>query len=161
LEENVIRIEATKFHKSRLVPLSSSVARELANYQKLRRRHGLPTNPESHLILSCSPIMGQTGFSAPCFTKSWWLLCLSTGVLGVTGRAPRLHDLRHSFAVTVLERWYRQGVDIHTKLPHLAAYMGHVCPVSTHYYLRLTPELRQAASRRFHQYAINILGGDR
>jgi hypothetical protein len=40
---------------------------------------------------------------------------------------------------------------VQAKLPHLAAYLGHVSAVSTHYYLKLTPELRQAASQRFHQ----------
>jgi hypothetical protein len=67
--------------------------------------------------------------------------------------------LRHSFAVAALHRWYRQGAEVQTKLPHLATYMGHICPASTHHYLRLTPDLRQAASRRFHQHAVKIFGG--
>ena len=72
------------------------------------------------------------------------------------GRPPRLHDLRHSFAVAALDRWYRQGVDVSSKLPHLATYMGHVSIASTHYYLRLSPELGQSASQRFHHYAGRI-----
>jgi hypothetical protein len=42
-------------------------------------------------------------------------------------------------------------MDVQAKLPHLATYLGHVNAVSTHHYLKLTPELRQAASQRFHQ----------
>ncbi len=53
--------------------------------------------------------------------------------------------------MNALQRWYAQGADVQAKLPHLATYLGHVSAVSTHYYLKLTPELRQAASQRFHK----------
>jgi integrase len=66
------------------------------------------------------------------------------------GLPPTLQDLRHSFAVAALHRWYMQGEDAQARLPYLAAYMGHVNPVSTYYYLHLTPQLRDAASDRFH-----------
>jgi integrase/recombinase XerD len=49
-----------------------------------------------------------------------------------------------------LQRWYAQGANVQAKLPHLAIYLGHVNLVSTHYYLKLTPELRQAATQRYH-----------
>ncbi len=81
----------------------------------------------------------------------WRQLCVSAQVLKTEGHPPRLHDLRHSFAVNALQRWYAQGANVQAKLPHLAAYLGHLSVVSTHYYLKLTPELRQAASQRFHQ----------
>jgi integrase len=85
-------------------------------------------------------------------------LCLAAAVLDGRGRPPRLHDLRHSFAVAALHRWYRQGVDVQARLPQLATYMGHVCAISTHHYLHLTPDLREAASQRFHRYALEIFG---
>jgi integrase len=81
----------------------------------------------------------------------WRRLCVSVKVLNAQGHPPRLHDLRHSFACNALQRWYTQGADVQTKLPHLATYLGHVSAVSTYYYLQLTPELRQSASQRFHQ----------
>jgi integrase len=82
-------------------------------------------------------------------------------VLNPQGRPPRLHDLRHSAAVNALQRWYAQGADVQAKLPHLATYLGHVNIASTHYYLKLTPRLRQAASHRFHQRfgALLTVGG--
>jgi integrase len=83
---------------------------------------------------------------------------VTAGVLDEKGRPPRIHDLRHSFAVAALHRWYQQRVEVQTKLPHLATYMGHVNAVSTHHYLHLTPDLRNAASQRFHQYALDIFG---
>jgi len=76
---------------------------------------------------------------------------MSARVLNAQDHPPRLHDLRHSCAVLVLQRWYAEGGEVQAKLPYLAAYLGHVSPVSTHYYLKLTPELRQAACQRFHQ----------
>jgi integrase len=66
-----------------------------------------------------------------------------------TGQLPRLHDIRHGFAVNALLRWYRQGLDVQTTLPLLATYMGHVSIVSTHYYLAFVEPLRAAASARF------------
>ena len=82
--------------------------------------------------------------------QNWLRLCGSAGVLDRHGRPPHIHDLRHSMAVAALHRAYAQGQDPNALLPHLASYLGHVSPVSTHHYLHLTPELRQAASRRFH-----------
>jgi integrase len=60
-----------------------------------------------------------------------------------------VQDLRHSFAVESLVRWYRQGGDVQTYLPKLALYMGHVSIVSTAYYLHFVPEIAALASERF------------
>ena len=60
---------------------------------------------------------------------------------GGRGRGPRLHDLRHTFAVHRLEEWVREGVDLDAKLPVLAAYMGHRSLTGTQRYLRITPEV--------------------
>lgn len=148
-EQTVLRIRLTKFYKSRLVPLSPTVTLELRHYLQKRGRQKLPMGPEAFLMWSGhggSEVYGTTNLATV-----WRLLCLSAWVLNPQGHPPRLHDLRHSAAVNVLQRWYAQGADVQTKLPHLAAYLGHVNAVSTHHYLKLTPELRQAASQRFHQ----------
>jgi hypothetical protein len=71
----------------------------------------------------------------------------------------RARHKRHGFAVAALERWYAEGVDVQTRLPHLATYLGHVSPVSTHYYLHLTPKLRAAAGKRFQQQFGCVLAG--
>ena len=94
---------------------------------------------------------GSEVYGATNLAAVWRQLCLSARVLNPQRNPPRLHDLRHSAAVNVLQRWYAQGADVQAKLPHLATYLGHVNAVSTHHYLKLTPELRQAASQRFHQ----------
>lgn len=150
--ENVLRVEKTKFHKSRLVPLPPSVASEVHHYLAIRRRCGHRPEPDTPLLWSNNPLTSQKTYSAPGLANNWYLLCLATSVLNERGRPPRLHDLRHSFAVAALSRWYQQGVDAQSKLPHLATYLGHVTPVSTYYYLHLSADLRHAASQRFRQY---------
>jgi integrase len=71
--------------------------------------------------------------------------------------APRLHCLRHSFAVGTLLRWYRAGVDPGVRLIHLSTFLGHVDPASTAWYLTITTELLDAANERFEQFAPNAL----
>jgi len=72
------------------------------------------------------------------------------GVRGAPGQSgPRLHDLRHSFAVRRLLEWYRDGGDVQARLPLLTTYMGHVCLVSTQVYLDITAELLHEAASRF------------
>ena len=66
---------------------------------------------------------------------------------------PRLYDLRHSFAVGCLLRWYRDGIDPSTRLCQLSTFMGHVEPRSTSVYLTMTPHLLAQASRRFEAFA--------
>lgn len=155
-QQNVLHVENTKFHKSRLVPLTESVAEEVHRYLALRRCQRLPTEPEAFLLYSHNRLAGQRTYSAPALADNWQLLCLTTGVLDGRGRPPRLHDLRHGFAVEALQRWYRQGCDVQSKLVHLATYLGHASPASTHHYLHLSPDLRQAANRLFYEYAQSL-----
>jgi integrase/recombinase XerD len=148
-EQTVLHIRGSKCYKSRLVPLSPSVTVALRQYLQQRSQKGLPmalTDP-----LMWSPRLSSKAYAAGSLCVVWHQACVSTKVLNAQGHPPRLHDLRHSCAVLVLQQWYAQGGDVQAKLPHLAAYLGHVSAVSTHHYLKLTPELRQAASRRFHQ----------
>lgn len=71
--------------------------------------------------------------------------------------APRLHDLRHSFAVATLLRWYRSGVNPADRLIHLSTFLGHVHPSSTAVYLTITAELLGEASGRFERFAAPVL----
>jgi integrase len=65
---------------------------------------------------------------------------------------PRIHDLRHTFAVHRLLAWYRDGQDVNARLPWLATYLGHVGIQSTQVYLRATAELLEQVDRRFYQH---------
>jgi integrase len=70
---------------------------------------------------------------------------------------PRAHDLRHSFAVGTLLRWYRAGLDPSARLLHLSTFLGHVDPCSTAVYLTITQDLLQEANRRFEQFACPVV----
>ena len=107
--EHLWRIEGAKFNKSRLVPLAPSVALALEEYLEQRRSLGLPTHPESVLLWSGRGPESQAAYTLPAFTDIWKRLCLSADVVDERGRPPRVHDLRHSFAVEALHRWYEQG----------------------------------------------------
>ena len=61
---------------------------------------------------------------------------------------PRIHDLRHSMAVRTLAGWYRDGGDVAARIPLLSAYLGHVSPISTYWYLHSVPELLALAAQR-------------
>ncbi len=145
----LLRIRRTKFYKSRLVPLSASVSSEIKAYFEQRQATKMPMAADSFLMWSsCSSEV----YCASQLATFWRQLCASAGVLDGHGHPPRLHDLRHSFAVNALHRWYVQGADVHVQLPRLATYLGHVNAASTHHYLKLTPALRVSASERFHQH---------
>jgi len=81
-------------------------------------------------------------------------------VRGSDGRRPRVHDLRHVFALQALLRWYRQGVDVQSQLPKLALYMGHVSIKSTTYYLKWIPAIAEEASQRFEAHYSDLITGD-
>ena len=73
---------------------------------------------------------------------------------------PRLHDMRHSFAINRLTSWYREGADVQKLLPQLATYLGHVKLSATQVYLTMTPELLREASLRFERYAFREVHHD-
>ena len=146
-QQKVLGVENTKFHKSRLIPLSNSVAEEVHRYVALRQHQRPAPAPEAFLVWRRNPLARASSYSANALADNWRRLCLARGVLDERGRPPRLHDLRHSLAVTALHRCYRPGREVQSKLVHLPTYLGPVFAVSTHYYLHLSPELRQAANR--------------
>jgi integrase len=159
LTQNLVHIEDTKFHKSRLVPFSPELRKELSDYLELRRQRRLAVDQDSYLIIRRASPKPQKGMG---LLTNWRRLCQSVKVLNEQGRPPRLHDLRHSAAVNAVQRWYAHGDNVQAKLPLLAAYLGHVNLAGTHYYLHLTPKLREAASERSHKQAASIFhsGGE-
>jgi integrase len=75
------------------------------------------------------------------------LLCEAAGVGAESTLRPRIHGLRHSFAVNALVGWYRDGLDVQARLPWLSTYLGHREPRSTYLYLSAAPELLGHAAR--------------
>ena len=154
-EEEKIYIRETKFFKSRLVPLSGSMAKELEDYFQLRKGAGLPTSPESFLFQNPHR---QRPYWNSTIEKVFRHTLKDLGLKPKQGyNGPRIHDLRHTFAVHRLERWYREGKDVQSRLGLISTYLGHVGIASTQRYLTMTTELLQQASQRFNQCFTSIL----
>jgi integrase len=121
-----------------------SLASALRDY--LKERLEAAPSPEAFLFLNC---WGRP-YSPDKFARIFHGLLETAGIQAAQGACrPRVHDIRHTFAVNCLLRWYREGADLQAKLPLLATYMGHVSVLSTQEYLGATPELMRAASERF------------
>lgn len=88
---------------------------------------------------------------------TWRQVCRAAGVVDRQQNPPRIHDLRHSFAVEVLRRSYGAGKNPAATLPRLSRYLGHVTPACTHYYLKFTEQLQAVASDRFRQHIAEAL----
>ena len=151
LSESVLTIRTTKFYKSRLVPIGSQLVAELVNYVRLRGRCGLAQGKASFLLAN----RNGTRLASSTVQSAFDALRRIAGVRRTTGdrRIPRLHDLRHSFAVHNLTAWYRQGADVQRLLYYLSVYLGHAHIRHTQVYLTMTPDLLQQAGMRFEQYA--------
>lgn len=133
-----------KNDQMRLVPLHPTTAAMLAGYAA--RRDRLCPHPASpaFFITSTGQRAQQRGVQ-----ETFARLVALAGIAVPPGRRrPRVHDLRHTFAVTTLTRWYRDGADVQAQLPVLSAYLGHSCPEATYWYLQATPELLALAAGR-------------
>jgi integrase/recombinase XerD len=145
--ELTLHIRQTKFYKSRLLPINSSIAEEMEKCLRVRSRRRLPVSPDAALIWNAA--WGGGAYSATALRHALQPLLQKCGIVTPNGKSPRIHDFRHSFVVNTLLRWYRGGADVEAKLPLLATYLGHGSAVSTHYYLHFIEPLRTAASERF------------
>lgn len=154
----VLRVRESKFHKSRLLPLSTSTRAELLDYLVRRARAGFAAPPAAPLL--CTRGRGRMRpYSMSGLQQGLNALLRGAAMSAGWTRRPRVHDLRHSFAVQALARWYRQGADVQAQLPKLAMYMGHVSIESTAYYLRWTDEIAALASERFARHFASTIGG--
>jgi site-specific recombinase XerD len=151
LEQRIITVRNTKFHKTRLVPIGPKLALELTALSDRRRRLPMPAGEDSRFFAS------RTGalWGYPRVITLFQRVRRDAGIGCPPGelRPPRMHDLRHTAAVHRVIAWYQSGRDVQRLLPQLATYLGHVDICSTQRYLQMTPELLQEASRRFAKYA--------
>lgn len=144
LEQGVVTVRLTKFGKSRLIPLHPSTVEELTRYIRLRDQlYPRPGTPRFFLSNHGTPL-------TDCMVR-WTFIKLSRqiGLRQIGDSAgPRIHDLRHRFAVTTLLHWYRTGVDVEQRLPVLSTYLGHAHVEDTYWYLSAIPELFTLAKDR-------------
>jgi integrase len=143
---SLLTIRDTKFLKTRLVPFGPQLGQTLTAYSRTRRQ-----NTEGAFFTT------RTGgrIDRQMIQRYFRLACVRAGVHRNDSPRfqPRLHDLRHTFAVHRLTSWYKQGADVQQLLPHLSTYLGHVCIRNTQAYLTMTPALLHEACQLFEQYA--------
>ncbi len=150
VERSLLIVRGGKFGKSRLVPHGPRIA-ELVSEQVERRRAVCAQWDDQVPLFSFD---GRTCVHPGTASQMFHHLVATLDLRVPDGVSPpRLHDLRHSFAVGCLLRWYREGLEPSTRLRALSTFMGHVDPVSTAVYLTITPELLDEASRRFEAFA--------
>jgi integrase/recombinase XerD len=141
-------IRESKFYKSRLLPLPVDVAAEVSEFIKIRNNLALAVDAP---LISSPYNCSNPAFSAVQLRKNFNILLRLADIKTKDGQLPRIHDFRFSFAVNALVRWYNNGIDVQTKLPFLATWLGHYSVLSTYHYLCFIEPLRLLASNRFAQ----------
>lgn len=144
LDAGVLTVRLTKFGKSRLVPLHPTTCTALRRYAARRDAHlGSRRAPTFFVAEQGGRLCHQLVY------RVFWRLSREIGLRqrgDHTG--PRVHDLRHSFAITVLLDCYRNGKDVERLLPVLSTYLGHTCTSDTYWYLSSCPALMEEAAQR-------------
>lgn len=143
LDQGILTIRETKFGKSRLVPLHATTVAVLSDYAARR---------DAHLVAPRSPyffVAEQGGRLLHQYVhRVFWQLSRQIGLRQRAQRnGPRIHDLRHRFAVQALINWYRAGEDVERELPVLSTFLGHANVRDTYWYLSAAPELMTHAAR--------------
>ncbi len=143
-DQGVMTIRNAKLGKSREIPLHPSVLEALQEYT-VRRDRLCPASRSPALLVLARGVRLTHGMIQPTFRD----LRRQAGLERPSApRWPRVHDLRHTFAVKTVIGWYRDGHDIQARLPLLATYLGHVDPANTYWYLSAVPELLALAAGR-------------
>ncbi len=140
---SLVKVRSSKFGKSRDVPVHCSTIIALHHYRRTRDRL-CPRRRASSFFVSHAgkQVLHQN------FHHVFLRLVRLARVGERSVRRPRLHDLRHTFALKTVSDWYRKNVDVEQRLPYLSTYLGHVNPSTTYWYLTATPELLALASKK-------------
>jgi integrase len=147
LDEGVITVKRGKNGTARFVPLAPSTVARLRAYRAERTRLLGATTGPFFLIES-----GERPTDC-CARYNFAIVSQDLGLRGPQsfrkhGRGPRIHDLRHTFAVRTIMGWYRKGLDPDREMIKLSTYLGHSKPENTYWYIEAVPELLQLASAR-------------
>jgi integrase len=160
LKAGVLTIRQSKFGKSRLVPLHPSAVEALVHYRRQRARQVRTTPEAPFFITTRGRLLGQPVGERQAHRIFDQLRKQLGWVDRGSHGAPRVHDLRHSFAVRRLVLWREQGVDINQHMLALSTYLGHAKVSNTYWYLTGVPELMRLAGKRFEHFAAAWEAGD-
>lgn len=142
LTDGILTVTEAKFDRTRLIPLHPSTTAALASYAQRRDRLCPAPRTAAFFLSHAGTTLRVTGVDTT-FNN------ITTGIgLRTATVKPRIHDLRHTFAVQTLIDWHRTGADIGASVPVLSTYLGHVSPAGTYWYLSAAPELMALAAER-------------
>lgn len=147
LDAGVITVRRGKNGKARYVPIAPSTVERLAAYRDERVRLLGKTvgaffrNDDGRRPTDCCARYNFAVVSQDMGLREAQRFCRH-------GRGPRIHDLRHTFAVRTIMGWYRNGLDPDREMIKLTTYLGHAKPDHTYWYIEAVPELLQLASER-------------
>jgi integrase/recombinase XerD len=147
IDHGVLRVRRGKLGRERLLPLDPSVVEQLIAYVAERNRligHAakpLFVTDKATRLTDCS---ARYNFAQACQRIGM----RSQQPYKRHGRGPRIHDLRHTFAVRTMINWYRTGKDPAREMVRLVTYLGHTNPANTYWYLEAVPELLDLAMAR-------------
>jgi integrase/recombinase XerD len=147
LTRGILTVRQAKFGKSRMLPVHTSTLEALRHYRHHRDRVCPWARTRSFFISEAG-----TRLTTWSVRQTFVRLSRQTGLRGPEeSHGPRLHDLRHGFAIQTLLAWYRHGINVEQHLPELSAYLGHVHVHDTYWYISAVPELLQLATLRLEQ----------
>lgn len=148
-----LTVRQTKFAKSRQLPLHPSTVEALERYRCLRIRQVRTTTETPFFVATRGRLLGQR-LGDRQVRRVFNDLRDQLGWVNRGAHAgPRIHDLRHSFAVRRLMLWHAQGIDVDQAMLSLSTYMGHAKVSNTYWYLTAVPELMALASGKFERFA--------
>lgn len=142
LRTGVLTVTGAKSGHPRLVPLHPSATEALRRYARRRDRLCGTQRADTFFVSSTA---GPLHYKS---VRNAFIQITTTIGMRTAAVKPRIHDLRHSFAVGCLLNWYRSGIDVAGRMATLSTYLGHVSPAGTYWYLSAAPELMELAAQR-------------
>ena len=144
LNEGVLFVKKAKLDRRRLVPVHPSTVKALQRYERFRDKVYPKLKTTSFFVSEVG-----TGATADMVRSNFEKLSYQIGLRHSSDKSnPRIHDFRHSFAVHMMQNWYRQGKNVEKLLPQLATFLGHQLLNNTYWYMTATPELLNLAAKR-------------
>lgn len=160
LKSAMLTVRETKFAKSRQLPLHPSTVEALERYRRLRIRQVRTSTETSFFVGSRGQLLGQPLGDRQVHRVFNELRDRLGWVNRGAHDGPRIHDLRHSFAVRRLMLWHAQGIDVDQAMLSLSTYLGHAKVSNTYWYLTAVPELMALAGGKFERFAEDLGDGD-
>ena len=151
ISQSIITVHQTKFCKTRFVPFGKQLAKILKAYSVWRNNYGDKNNLTSPFVINKNGNLISIHHMEVIFKKIRKIANIYR--MDNARYQPRLHDLRHTFAVHRLISWYKKDKNVQALLPILSTYLGHTCIADTSIYLTMTTDLLNEAGIRFEKYA--------